>query len=347
MNAIVGFSALLGEPDIDSETRKSYIDLIMESSNHLLSIINDIMDISNIEANIIHTSRNGIDLNKTLNSLCNQLMPKSVARNIEFSCEPGLTGPNALIITDSTKITQVLSNLINNAIKFTESGQIKISYRLVENFLEFFISDTGIGISSEYHEKIFDRFFQVQTSVSRLYEGTGLGLSISKAYVEHLGGKIWFNSEPGTGSTFYFTIPYEKQILHTNPLRVKKISDSYIFSSKKVILVAEDVESNFKLIRYFLSGSNAEVLHAYNGKEAVEKCLSSRKIDLILMDIKMPVMDGYTAVKLIREKNNHIPIIAQTAYADDREKAIACGCSGFISKPFDKKGLFKVLGEFI
>lgn len=347
MNAIVGFSALLGEPDSDSETRKSYIDLIMESSNHLLSIINDIMDISNIEANIINTSRNGIDLNQTLNSLCNQLMPKSVARNIEFSCEPGLTGPDALIITDSTKITQVLSNLINNAIKFTESGQIKIGYRLVENFLEFFISDTGIGISSEYHEKIFDRFFQVQPSVSRLYEGTGLGLSISKAYVEHLGGKIWFNSEPGTGSTFYFTIPYEKQILHTDPLSVKKISDTFIFPSKKVILVAEDVESNFKLIRYFLSGSNAEVLHAFNGKEAVEKCLSSGKIDLILMDIKMPVMDGYTAVKLIRKKNNHIPIIAQTAYADDREKAIACGCSGFISKPFDKKGLFKVLGEFI
>jgi CheY-like chemotaxis protein/two-component sensor histidine kinase len=347
MNAIVGFSALLGEPDIDSKTRKSYIDMIMESSNHLLSIINDIVDISNIEANLINTSKNAIDLNKTLKSLCNQFVPKSVAMNIDFSCEPGLADSDALILTDSTKITQVLSNLINNAFKFTEKGRIKIGYKLTGNFLEFYISDTGIGISAEYHDKIFDRFFQVQASVTRLYEGTGLGLSISKAYVEHLGGKIWFNSEPGSGSTFYFTVPYEKQIIHADPLKDKKAPDSFIFSSKKVILVAEDVESNFKLIRYFLSGSNAEVLHAYNGKEAVEKCLSTEKIDLILMDIKMPVMDGYTAVRLIREKNNQIPIIVQTAYADDRERAIDCGCTGFISKPFDKKGLFKVLTEFI
>jgi PAS domain S-box-containing protein len=347
MNAIVGFSALLGEPDIDSNTRKSYIDMIMESSNHLLSIINDIVDISNIEANLVNTSKNAIDLNKTLKSLCNQFIPKSVAMNIDFSCEPGLTDSEALILTDSTKITQILSNLINNAFKFTEKGQIKVGYKLNRNFLEFFISDTGIGISSEYRDKIFDRFFQVQASVTRLYEGTGLGLSISKAYVEHLGGKIWFNSKPGSGSTFYFTVPYEKQIIYADPLKDINAPDSYIFSSKKVILVAEDVESNFKLIRYFLSGSNAEVLHAYNGKEAVEKCLSAERIDLILMDIKMPVMDGYTAVKLIREKNNKIPIIAQTAYADDREKAIDCGCTGFISKPFDKKGLFKVLTEFI
>ena len=131
------------------------------------------------------------------------------------------------------------------------------------------------------------------------------------------------------------------------PVYEKKVPDCFIFPVKKLILVAEDVESNFKLIKYFLTGSNAEVLHAYNGKEAVEKCLSTGKIDLILMDIKMPVMDGYTAVKLIREKNTIIPIIAQTAYADDREKAVECGCSGFISKPFDKKSLFKVLREFI
>jgi PAS domain S-box-containing protein len=347
MNAIVGFSALLGEPDIDENTRKSYIEVIMQSSNHLLSIITDIVDISNIEANLIKTYKNEMSLNASVKSLCNQYMPKAVEKNISLAYENSLSESDALILTDRTKFNQILSNLISNAVKFTEKGNVKISYRLIDNFLEFSVSDSGIGISQEHHSRIFDRFYQVQNAMEKLYEGTGLGLAISKAYVEHLGGKIWLTSEPGKGTTFFFTIPYEKQVsVILSPSEVKA-AETYVFPVKKVILVAEDVESNFKLIRYFLSGSNAEVLHAYNGKEAVEKCFSAGNIDLILMDIKMPVMDGYTAVKLIREKNSEVPIIAQTAYADDREKAMECGCSGFISKPFDKKSLFKVLSEFI
>ncbi len=347
MNAIVGFSTLLGDPEVDERSRKSYIDVIMQSSNHLLSIITDIVDISNIEANLIKTVKNEINVNKTLKYLFNQFITKTNEKQIKLVCEAGLSDPEALILTDRTKLTQILSNLINNALKFTDKGIIKIEYRLKENFLEFCVSDTGIGISPVHHERIFDRFYQVQSNVSRLYEGTGLGLAISKAYVELLGGKIWLSSEPGNGTKFFFTIPYEKRDSTTITVYEKKAPDSFVFPVKKVILVAEDVESNFKLISYFLEGSNAEVLHAINGKEAVEKCLSMGNIDLILMDIKMPVMDGYTAVKLIREKNTEIPIIAQTAYLDDRERAIECGCSGFLSKPFDKKGLFKVLGEFI
>jgi PAS domain S-box-containing protein len=347
MNAIVGFSALLGEPEIDDQLRKSYIEIIVQSSDHLLSIITDIVDISNIEANLIKTFKNEINVNSTLRSLCNQFIPRANEKKINLICETGLSDSGAMIITDSTKLTQILSNLLSNALKFTEKGYIKIWYSLKENFLEFCVSDSGIGISPEHHARIFDRFYQVQSTMERLYEGTGLGLAISKAYVEHLGGKIWFTSEPGKGTSFFFTIPYEKQVSTTTSVAERKAPDSFVFPVKKVILVAEDVESNFKLIRYFLSGSNAEVLHAYNGKEAVEKCLSVGNIDLILMDIKMPVMDGYTAVKLIREKNTTIPIIAQTAYADDMEKAIECGCSGFISKPFDKKSLLKVLCEFI
>ena len=347
MNAIVGFSTLLGDPEVDERSRKSYIDVIMQSSNHLLSIITDIVDISNIEANLIKTVKNEINVNKTLKYLFNQFITKTNEKQIKLVCEAGLSDPEALILTDRTKLTQILSNLINNALKFTDKGIIKIEYRLKENFLEFCVSDTGIGISPVHHERIFDRFYQVQSNVSRLYEGTGLGLAISKAYVELLGGKIWLSSEPGNGTKFFFTIPYEKGDSTTITGYEKKAPDSFVFPVKKLILVAEDIESNFKLISYFLEGSNAEVLHAINGKEAVEKCLSMGNIDLILMDIKMPVMDGYTAVKLIREKNTEIPIIAQTAYLDDRERAIECGCSGFLSKPFDKKGLFKVLGEFI
>jgi PAS domain S-box-containing protein len=347
MNAIVGFSALLGESEVDEPTRKSYIEVIMQSSDHLLSIITDIVDISNIEANLIKTLKNDISVNTILKTLYNQFVPKANEKKIKLVCETGLSDSNALIFTDSTKLTQILSNLISNALKFTEKGNIKIWYKLKENFLEFCVSDTGIGIPLQYHERIFDRFYQVQNTDTRLYEGTGLGLAISKAYVELLGGKIWLSSEPGKGTSFFFTIPYEKRVVEIEPVHEKKNSEGFAFPIKKIILVAEDVESNFKLIKYFLSGSNAEVLHAFNGKEAVEKYFSIKNIDLILMDIKMPVMDGYTAVKLIREKNTAIPIIAQTAYADDRERAIECGCSGFISKPFDKKSLIKILSEFI
>lgn len=347
MNAIVGFSALLGEPDIDKQSRESYIEVIRQSSNHLLSIITDIVDISNIEANLIKTMRNEININVMLKSLVNQYIPEATKKNIELVYETGLTDKDASIITDNTKLTQVLTNLLSNALKFTEKGNVKIWYTLRDGLIEFRIADTGIGIASEHFDKIFDRFYQIQNTVSRLYEGTGLGLSISKAYIEHMGGKIWLTSEPGRGTTFYVTIPYEKA--DKTPVQVIQppVQEVLVFPVKRVILVAEDVESNFKLIKYFLSGSNAEVLHAFNGKEAVEKCLANKNIDLVLMDIKMPVMDGYTAVKLIREKNIKIPIVAQTAYADDRDKAIECGCSGFISKPFDKKGLFKVLQEFI
>jgi PAS domain S-box-containing protein len=347
MNAIVGFSALLGDPEIDTVTLKSYIDVIMQSSNHLLSIISDIVDISNIEANLIKSVKNEISLNQTLKSLCNQFFQVAYEKKITIDFIPTLLDSEVLIVSDRTKLLQILTNLISNSLKFTDEGSIRITYSLKNEFLEFSISDTGIGIPKKYHERVFERFFQVQSNVSRLYEGTGLGLAISKAYVNLLGGKIWISSEPGKGTTVFFTIPYEKIVVPSVTVSEKKTTDSYMFQEKKVILVAEDIESNFKLIRYFLSNSNTEVLHAYNGEEAVEKCFNTENIDLVLMDIKMPVMDGYTAVRLIRQKNTSIPIIAQTAYADDRDKAIECGCSGFISKPFDKKSLFKVLGEFI
>ena len=347
LNAIVGFATLLGEPDVDNQSRKSYIDTILQSSDHLVSIIMDIVDISNIEANIIKTLKNEISINSILTSLCNQFTPKANEKKIKLVCEPGLMDSESIILCDGNKLTQILSNLVGNALKFTDNGIIKLSYTLKDDFLEFCVVDTGIGVPSEFHKKIFDRFFQVQNNESRLYEGTGLGLAITKAYVEHLGGKIWLTSESGKGTSFFFTIPYEKQISIPIPVFEAKKPVSHISLSVKNILVAEDDESNFAVIRYFLTGPNTKVLRAYNGKEAVEICLSNANIDLILMDVKMPVMDGYTATKLIREINTKIPIIAQTAYADDKEKAFEYGCSGFISKPFNKKSLLDIISDFI
>lgn len=347
MNAIVGFSALMGEPDLDAKSRGEYIEVIVQSSNHLLEIITDIVDISNIEANLVKVVEKEININSTLKSLYNQFIPKANEKKIKLIFETALSDSEALILTDSTKLNQILINLISNALKFTTDGSIKISYKVKNTFMEFCIKDTGIGIAEEYHSKIFERFYQVLHSFSKLYEGTGLGLAISKANVELMGGKIWLSSEPGSGSSFYFTIPYEKRFSVPQKDISKSPKEYKAFTEKKKILIAEDIESNFKLICYFLSGSNTEIIRAVNGKEAVEKCLLDKDIDLILMDIKMPVMDGYTAIKLIRETNSLIPIIAQTAYFDDKDSALLAGSSGFISKPFDKKGLLKIVHEFI
>ena len=347
MNAIVGFSALLGEPDVDAQSRKDYIETIMLSSNHLLLIITDIIDIANIEANIVKVDKNEININSKLKSLCNQFIPVANEKKIQLVCETGVPDSDALIITDSTKLTQILTNLINNAIKFTDKGYVKVGCVLRDMFLEFRVSDTGIGIPQEYHNKIFDRFYQVQHTTSRLYEGTGLGLAIAKAYAELLGGNIRLSSEPGAGTSFFVTIPYEKQVVATETVKEKMGYEVFVFPEKKTILVVEDVDSNFKLINCFLAGANADIIRASNGEEAVEIALAEKNIDLILMDIKMPELDGYTAAKIIWESKPDIPIIAQTAYADDKEEAIGSGCSGFILKPFDKKSLLKVIREFI
>lgn len=347
MNAIIGFSTLLAEHNTDQLTRQSYIDIIVQSSNQLLGIITDIIDISNIEANIIDISRKEINLNSKLKTFYDQILPKAEEKNLQLYFESALSSNDCTILIDSTKLFQILTNLVNNSLKFTRKGYIKVEYKVKDAFLEFSVADTGIGIQKEFHKKIFERFYQVQGTVSRIYEGTGLGLSISKAYIERMGGKIWLKSEPGKGSTFYFTIPFEKAYSAGESTLNKKLSEGRLLSGKKTILIAEDTESNFKLVKYFLSDLNIEILRAVNGKEAVEKCLSGRLIDLVLMDIKMPVMNGYTAIKLIHESIPSIPIIAQTAYADDLEKALESGCSGYISKPFDKKGLLRVLNEFM
>jgi PAS domain S-box-containing protein len=347
MNAIVGFSILLGEPETDAETRQSYIEIILHSCDHLLSIITDIVDISNIEANLVKINKNEINIDSELKSLHDQFLPKAKQKDLELVLDPGAINNNATIFTDGTKLIQIVSNLISNAIKFTNNGYVRFGYQEKNDLLEFFVTDTGIGISSEHHFKIFERFYQIQNSQSKVYEGTGLGLSISKAYVDMMGGKMWLESQPGTGTTFYFTVPLEKTSHNEIIDDDKELQNSKIRSSKKTVLIAEDTDSNFKLLTYILAGLNIEIIRALNGKEAVEKCLTNRNIDLVLMDIKMPVMDGYSAAKLIREAIPEIPIIVQTAYSDDRDKAMEYGCSGFISKPFDKIGLLKVIQEFI
>lgn len=347
MNAIVGFSALLNEPGIDDKTTKSYIDIIMKSSDHLLSIITDIIEISNIEASKVKIIKTRIDLNSILRSLFNQFHPIANENSNSLKSEHSLPENDSWILADSTKLIQVISNLLNNAIKFTHNGQVTFGYTLKGQFIEFYVSDTGIGIAEEHHKRIFNRFYQIESYGTKLNEGTGLGLSISKAFVELMGGEIRLESRLGEGSTFYFTIPFERvsdDSLISTPL---KKEPGFSFSERKTVLVAEDIDSNFKLINYFLEGANIKIIRAFNGQDAIDKALTEKDLDMILMDIKMPVLDGYSAVKIIRETLPDIPILAQTAYADEKDVAIEMGCNGFITKPFDKKSLIKVMIDFL
>jgi signal transduction histidine kinase len=212
MNAIIGFSALLNEPDTTEAERNQFIDIIFQSGGQLLSIINDIVDIANIESGQAKLNTREMDLNSSMRSLNEQFSYKEQVDIISINLKTGLPDEEATIITDSTKLIQVLSNLINNATKFTKEGRIDFGYILKDRLLEFFVKDTGIGIPPDLHDKIFERFYQVDNLISRKFGGTGLGLSICKAYVELLGGKIWVKSRPGEGTTFKFTIPYIRQV---------------------------------------------------------------------------------------------------------------------------------------
>ena len=347
LNSIIGFIALLEDSETDKENQQLYVKTIMQSSDHLLSIITDIITISNIEANTVKPEIEEFNINSTLNYLYYHYTPLAQAKNISITISAPLPDYDSNIFTDFFKLRQILSNLIDNALKFSNSGTINIGYVINRENIKFFVSDSGIGITEKDLEKIFNRFYQIDQKTTRSYDGLGVGLAITKAFVKLLGGRIWVTSQPGKGSTFYFTIPYEKGENMENPAEEMLSYPSYRPTEKWKILVAEDLDSNFKLIKLFLKDTNAEIIRAVNGKEAVDICLNNTDIKLILMDITMQVMDGLTATRILREANITIPIIAQTAYIDDKQTAIDSGCSGFIAKPYDRKKLLQIIYEFV
>jgi signal transduction histidine kinase len=337
MNAIIGFSGLLSDQNIEAEKRTQYTDIIVQSSNHLLSVINDIMRIASIEAGQENLAESQFDLNTALEYLHEQFWLKAREQNTSLELKVSLPETEIELIADETKLIQVLANLIDNALKFTKKGSVTFGYKIREKELEFFVQDSGIGIAPELHQEIFKRFHQVESTNTRKFGGSGLGLSISKAYVELMGGRIWVSSGLDQGSVFYFTIPFKTASRNGFP-KINSIADPepYLIS-QKTLLIAEDEESNFNLLKELLSSLKVNILRAKNGMEAVELC-RTKIIDLILMDIKMPLMDGFMATRQIREFLPDIPIIAQTAYntEEDKELAHASGCTSFISKPLNK-----------
>ncbi len=347
MNAIIGFTDFLNDPDLDAESRLHFTNVISRSSNQLLSIVSDIISIATIESGQEKYYDNEVNINSICKLIHDQYNAEFIEKDILFQCNTNLSDSEAEIRSDETKLMQILSNLVSNALKFTKKGQVNFGYTVLENELEFYIQDTGIGISPAMSEVIFDRFRQVENTTTREYGGSGLGLSISKAYVNLLGGKIWLTSELNQGSTFYFTIPYQNIKTIKNDTHAAANETNAKSEGKKVILVAEDEEDNFDFLEVLLRKNNFEVLWAKDGTKAVEICKINPNISMVLMDIKMPVMNGYEATKEIRKFNKDIVIIAQTAYAlqGDREKSLAAGCNDYISKPIRQSSFLELINK--
>ena len=349
MNSIVGFSDLLNNPELDFEKRQNYTEIIIQSSDSLLSIISDIVDIATIEAGQAKVIEKVLNLNKLLKQVYDIFILRAQNQNFSFSYKHSLADDDAFIKTDQVKLLGILSNLIGNSIKFTKKGHIVFGYTKKGNMLEFYVEDTGIGIPSGMHNEIFKRFRQLEYTDEHRLGGSGLGLAISKAYVELLGGKIWLTSISGKGSVFYFTIPYSK----VNMIDVTEQQDQtevkMEIKGSTTIVIAEDEDLNFMLLDELLSDSNLTILRASNGLEALDICKSNQNIDLVLMDIKMPIMNGFEATERILEIRPTLPIIAQTAYSSDADKAraFASGCLDFISKPINKDQLILKINKLL
>lgn len=341
MNGILGFVQLLKGED-SAEKRDRYIDIVYHNGMMLVNLIDDIIDISKIDAGQLAVNQaecNLDDLMFDVYTFFNEVKFKQEKEHINIRLLNLNDDESNILFTDGQRLRQVLVNLLGNALKFTDKGNIEFGYlnKPEENKIQFFVRDSGIGIPEDKRDIIFERFRQVQEGSTRRYGGTGIGLYISKNIINILGGNIWFESVVGEGTTFFFDIPYKDKYLET--------TGSQFFSTQlpeynwtgKNILIAEDVEVNYRYLSTILADTHANIIWARNGREAVEKTAKECSVDIILMDIQMPLMDGYEATVAIRKQKPSLPIIAQTAYAlpHDNIKCFEVGCNDYISKPIN------------
>ncbi|MCK9270918.1 MAG: ATP-binding protein [Bacteroidales bacterium] len=349
MNGILGFAELIRGADDPTEIAEN-VDVIITNGKHLLDLINDIVDISKIEAGLMELKKRTFDLNGLMRELhvFFENDPMVLRKNLEIRMCLDL--PDGVRITaDRMRLKQVLDNLLKNACKFTRQGHVEFGYRYQNDILVFSVKDTGVGIAEEEKEMIFQRFMQVATNITPNEEGSGLGLTISKAIVNAMGGDMWMESTLGEGSTFYFNLPIEPSesiSLHTDFQHTTLMESNW---SDKTILVAEDVATNYLLVKKSLRKTDVQLVWAKTGLEAVEAVQNNPAIDLVLMDIRMPVMNGLDATRKIKELRPNLPIIAQTAYAmdGDRENSIEAGCDDYISKPINLKLFIELIAKYL
>lgn len=349
MNSILGFSQILTEAESPEELEK-YTEIINSNGEHLLRLIDEIIDISKVEAGLMKVDKESFYLEALAeNTLCQFAENYKVKENqVNLLLHPP-KNRIGMISADQTKLRQVLINLIYNALKFTNKGHVALDFEIRnETSICFKISDTGIGIPQDKQTDIFDRFMQINTNEVSKTTGAGLGLALCKSYVKLMGGEIWVESELDIGSAFYFTIPFQRA---ESDFSEVDLQSKIKFEVHKIhtILVAEDDKDSFLYIRAALRKLNFEILHAENGLDAVELCRKNQNIDLVLMDIRMPEMNGLIATQKIKNFRKDLPIIAQTAYAmdGDREKALEAGCDDYISKPVKRAVLLEKLKTYL
>lgn len=353
MNAILGFAEMLQDPELNIDEKDRFLDVIIKSGDNLLRLINDIIDISKIEAGQLRILYSDCYLNELfadLEGFFNKELTRLRKDHLTFYMQTGKSETDFAVYTDPVRLRQIITNLVGNAIKFTDEGFIELGYRIRGNKIEFYVRDSGIGIPVDQQRLIFERFGQVKEVASRNLTGTGLGLTISKNLVELLGGTMWLDSFPGEGSTFWFSIPLKVGNHRSETLFETEISPvQQLDLSNKKILVVEDVDTNYFYISSLLEKLNGNILRASDGLIAIDICKNDPSINLVLMDIELPVMDGYTATREIKKIRPDLPVIAQTAFAmmGEREKSLEAGCDDYIAKPIRKEILFEVISRFI
>lgn len=346
MSGILGLADLLKVPDLSSESQTTYIEAIISSSNRMLCIINDLINISKIEAGQIEIRKEVTDINKLIDELFIFFLPEANKKGIVLKINKELPVNKIFVKTDKTKLSQVITNIIKNALKYTSEGFIEFGCRMKDDSLLFYVEDTGLGIKKEHQEMIFERFKQGEVSNSGIPEGVGLGLAISKAYVEELGGTIWVKSAPTKGSVFYFTIPFKEPVVNVPS---KKREEKTVKISLANILIAEDDDFIFLYLNEVLKQNNMNAIHAINGEEAVNVIKNNPNIDLIIMDGRMPVMGGLEATRKIKKIRPEIPIIALSAMAHDTDiqDALEAGCVAYLTKPIDIKVLLNTISTYV
>jgi CheY-like chemotaxis protein/nitrogen-specific signal transduction histidine kinase len=347
MNAIIGFSELIGMDTISPTKKSEFVKIINEKGHQLLGLIDDIIEISKIESGKFDLSFTSINLDEFLNEIYLSVLHKKFKQgkdHIEFILEKNSQDDYTQIYTDPGRLLQIINNLLDYSIRSTTRGTIRFGYIIKENkHVEFFVKDTSIGLNKEDQRLIFDYFWQFEDVIHQRITGSGLGLSISKSLIELLGGKVWLHSELNQGTEFYFTLPIEKTGKSTKLATIVKESTEHGLNKtdpqwkNRIILVVEDDLVNYQFIEALLEKSQVQLLHATNGDQALDLCRTIHKIDLILMDLKLPEKNGYEITKEIKALRSDIPIIAQTAFplSEVREKCLKSGCEDVVSKPIE------------